>query len=123
MSSAAPPPSSYSNPQPYTTLRLSHHPASAPAATPVIILSLHRPAARNAFTDTMADELVHALGALGRDRRVRVVVLAASPEGRAFCAGADLKSGRGGGKLAGRAADHRDTFVSRTPRLPPPTLR
>jgi enoyl-CoA hydratase/carnithine racemase len=59
----------------------------------------------------MADELVHALALLGRDRRVRVVVLAASREGKAFCAGADLKSGRGGGRLPGRPEDHRDTFV------------
>jgi enoyl-CoA hydratase/carnithine racemase len=42
---------------------------------------------------------------------VRAIVLAASPEGRAFCAGADLKSGRGAGKLAGRPEDHRDTSV------------
>jgi Enoyl-CoA hydratase/isomerase len=108
---SSPPPPSYSSPQPYTTLRLAHHPASAPTATPVIILSLHRPASRNAFTDTMADELVHALTLLGRDRRVRVIVLAASREGKAFCAGADLKSGRRGGKLAGRPEDHRDSFV------------
>ncbi len=49
---------------------------------------LNRPEVRNAFNDTMIAELTQAFAAIARDRRVRVVLLAA--QGKAFCAGADL---------------------------------
>ena len=51
---------------------------------------LNRPEVRNAFNDAMIAELTQAFAAIARDRRVRVVLLAA--QGKAFCAGADLNA-------------------------------
>lgn len=58
----------------------------------VATITLHRPDKLNAFTTTMARELVAAFDATDADEDVRVVLL--TGEGRGFCAGADL--GRGG---------------------------
>ncbi|MBP2366237.1 crotonase/enoyl-CoA hydratase family protein [Pseudonocardia parietis] len=58
----------------------------------VATITLHRPDKLNAFTSTMARELVAAFDATDADEDVRVVLL--TGEGRGFCAGADL--GRGG---------------------------
>ena len=58
----------------------------------VATITLHRPDRLNAFTATMARELVAALDATDADEDVRVVLLTGA--GRGFCAGADL--GRGG---------------------------
>ncbi|KAF6837799.1 enoyl-CoA hydratase/isomerase [Colletotrichum plurivorum] len=83
-------------PDSYNTLslpqiRLSHHPASSPTPTPVIILTLDRPSARNAFTDEMAHSLARAYALLSRDPRVKAIVLTGSdPENKTFCAGMDL---------------------------------
>jgi|JRYF01.1.fsa_nt_gb enoyl-CoA hydratase len=52
-------------------------------------ITLNRPAAMNALSGPMCDELARALDLIERDAGVRVVVLTGS--GRAFCAGADLK--------------------------------
>ena len=52
-------------------------------------LTLNRPAARNALSEALIDRLHDELAAIGRDKSVRVVVLAAS--GPVFCAGHDLK--------------------------------
>ncbi len=49
---------------------------------------LDRPDFRNAFNETSIAEITHAFRTLDKDRKVRVVVLAA--RGPAFCAGADL---------------------------------
>jgi enoyl-CoA hydratase/carnithine racemase len=74
-------------------IKFSHHPASSPTPTPVIIVSLHRPQAKNAFTQTMAYSLERAFNLLSRDPRVRCVVLTGSdPANRIFCAGMDLSS-------------------------------
>lgn len=54
----------------------------------VATVTLNRPEVHNAFDDHLIHELTHALGDLGRDAAVRVVVLAGS--GRNFSAGADL---------------------------------
>lgn len=51
-------------------------------------VTLERPALHNAFDDALVADLTLALEALGRDERVRVVLLAA--RGRSFSAGADL---------------------------------
>jgi methylglutaconyl-CoA hydratase len=53
-------------------------------------LILARPEKKNALDQQMADELHAALAALGRERDVRVVLLAA--DGDDFCAGADLEA-------------------------------
>ena len=55
----------------------------------VAVLTLNRPAARNALSEAMIEALGDAFTAIAHDKRVRVVVLAAN--GPAFCAGHDLK--------------------------------
>jgi methylglutaconyl-CoA hydratase len=55
---------------------------------PVARLTLDRPEVRNAFDDALIAALTKAFQNLGKDKNVRVVVLAGS--GPAFCAGADL---------------------------------
>ena len=71
----------------------------------VATLVLSRPRRRNALSLAVLDELADHLAALGDDRTVRVVVLAA--EGPAFSAGHDLA------ELAGTddPADHAATFA------------
>lgn len=87
-------------------IRLAHHPASSPTVTPVVVVLLDRPAARNAFTLAMADALVAALAALSADARVRAVVLAsADPACRSFCAGLDFRHPL---PLPARPDSHRD---------------
>jgi enoyl-CoA hydratase/carnithine racemase len=54
----------------------------------LLILRLNRPAQMNAFTVTMANELVDAYARASDDDAVRAIVL--TGEGRAFCAGMDL---------------------------------
>jgi len=57
-----------------------------------VTLTLNRPHAFNALSEAMLAALQHELDAICEDESVRVVVLAA--EGRAFCAGHDLKEMR-----------------------------
>jgi enoyl-CoA hydratase/carnithine racemase len=58
----------------------------------VIRLTLNRPHTFNALSEAMLTTLLHEFGAIAEDESVRVVVLAA--EGKAFCAGHDLKEMR-----------------------------
>lgn len=71
----------------------------------IATVQLHRPDRLNAFTLTMADELVSVAAAADADDDVRVVVVTGA--GRAFCAGADLGGGPG-------------TFSDRRTRVRPP---
>ncbi|KRA37661.1 MULTISPECIES: enoyl-CoA hydratase-related protein [unclassified Nocardioides] len=57
----------------------------------IATITLNRPAARNGYTITMADELVLALDRADLDEDVRVVVLTGA--GDHFCVGADLSGG------------------------------
>ena len=57
----------------------------------ILTLTLHRPEKLNAFTATMAAEVIQAFDAADADDDVRVVVVTGA--GRAFCAGADLSRG------------------------------
>ncbi|MFF3493389.1 enoyl-CoA hydratase-related protein [Streptomyces sp. NPDC002795] len=57
----------------------------------IATITLHRPERLNAFTHTMAAEIIAAFDATDADDDVRVVVLTGS--GRGFCAGADLAGG------------------------------
>ena len=57
----------------------------------VAIISMNRPDALNGFTTELRESLLHAFEKAHRDESVRVVVL--TGEGRAFSAGADLKTG------------------------------
>ena len=52
-------------------------------------LTLNRPDQLNSISLEMVDELSHYFGALFNDRETRVVVMRG--EGRAFCAGLDIK--------------------------------
>jgi len=55
---------------------------------PSAVLTLNRPQRRNALSLELMLELIDCLDALGRDRAVRAVVLAAA--GKVFCSGHDL---------------------------------
>jgi enoyl-CoA hydratase/carnithine racemase len=55
---------------------------------PSAIITLNRPQRRNALSLDLMLELIDALDAVGRDRAVRVVILAAA--GKVFCSGHDL---------------------------------
>jgi len=55
----------------------------------IATLTLNRPDARNALSMAMMGEMLEAFRALGEDRSVNVVILAAAGPG--FCAGHDLK--------------------------------
>lgn len=57
----------------------------------VAVISLNRPDALNAFTSSLSENLLLALEKARDDDLIRAVVL--TGEGRAFSAGADLKSG------------------------------
>ncbi len=72
-------------------------------AGPVTVLTLNRPSARNALSESLLAALTEAFAALAADRGIRAVVLAAS--GPAFCAGHDLKelTARRGDPDGGRA--------------------
>ncbi|HWH90711.1 MAG TPA: enoyl-CoA hydratase [Candidatus Binatia bacterium] len=58
----------------------------------VVTLTLNRPHAFNALSEAMLAALQHEFDAIAEDTSVRVVVVAA--EGKAFCAGHDLKEMR-----------------------------
>ena len=55
----------------------------------IAILTLNRPAARNALSEALLLTLSESLATIAKDRSIRAVVLAAN--GPAFCAGHDLK--------------------------------
>jgi enoyl-CoA hydratase/carnithine racemase len=100
-------PSSYAT---YTlpTIQLSHHPSSSTSVTPVIIIKLHRPEARNGFTDNMADALVQAFDLLSADPRVKCIVLTSSDQtNRFFCAGMDFNAPPG--RYGPTVDTHRDS--------------
>ena len=62
----------------------------------VTTISLNRPEVYNALNDEITFELQDALKVSAKDEAVRVVVL--TGEGKAFCAGQDLKASTGAGK-------------------------
>lgn len=59
----------------------------------IVVLTMNRPDRLNALGSDMLEEMRTALRELDADPEVRVVVLTGA--GRAFCAGADVKSGAG----------------------------
>ena len=58
----------------------------------IMVLTLHRPEAMNAFTGRMMHEIISALDAADADDNVRAVIFTGHGD-RAFCAGADLSQG------------------------------
>ena len=64
----------------------------------VVTLTLNRPSAFNALSESMLTALQAELDAVAQDRQARVVVVAAA--GKAFCAGHDLKEMRAEPSLA-----------------------
>ncbi|KIV87027.1 hypothetical protein PV11_02599 [Exophiala sideris] len=100
---------------PFQQIKVSHVPESSPTATPVILITLNRPAKHNAFTEVMREDLERVYELIDIDPRVKVVVLTGA--GRSFCAGADLEIGFLGAKdetgqirrpKTERDVDHRD---------------
>lgn len=99
-------PASYTNLS-LPDILLSHHPSSSPSVTPIIILKLHRPAARNAFTDTLASSLIRAFDLLSADPRVKAIILTSSdPDNKIFCAGMDFNAKHG--SFGPTIREHRD---------------
>ncbi len=91
----------------------------------VATITLDRPERLNAAPPEMADELVHALDA-GLAHRMRAVVI--TGEGRAFCSGADLASGRnrsagmGGDAAHGSLTQHYNPMIQKLADLPVPLI-
>lgn len=90
----------------------------------VATITLNRPEIRNAFNEVMIAELDAAFDALGKDPKVRLVILTGA--GSAFSAGADLNWMK---KMAGYSevenqADARKlaTMLDRLDRMPKPTM-
>jgi len=75
----------------------------------VLTITLNRPDRLNAFTPTMARELIEALDRSDADDAVRAVIVTGA--GRGFCAGADL--GGGGGTFDWREREGGDVGVPR----------
>jgi enoyl-CoA hydratase/carnithine racemase len=75
----------------------------------VLTITLNRPDRLNAFTPTMARELIEAFDRSDADDDVRAVIVTGA--GRGFCAGADL--GGGGGTFDWRDRDAGDAGVPR----------
>lgn len=106
-------PNSYTN-IPTKDITVSHYPADSPVATPVIVVTLNRPKARNAFTIQMMSDFELVYPIFDVDERVKCIVLTGNPAGKAFCAGADLDIGFNAasgaeGTVKTRIQDSRDT--------------
>ncbi|KAL1795281.1 hypothetical protein ACET3X_007097 [Alternaria dauci] len=97
-------PSSYNN-LTFTQI-ITRHYEKEPS---IIILTLHRPANHNAFTELMRAEMESAYTMFDADDRVKCIVV--TGQGRIFCAGADLDDGTGEGNLdkeVEKGYEHRD---------------
>lgn len=88
----------------------------------VATLRLNRPAQFNALSQAMLEALIAEVDAIAKDERVRVVVLAG--EGKAFCAGHDLKEMRANHALAFQQALFRlcSKFMMKLIELPQPVI-
>jgi enoyl-CoA hydratase/carnithine racemase len=83
----------------------------------VALITLDRPAARNAYSDEMIEDLCHAFDQADADREVRAVVLTGA--GPSFSAGGDLKAMRDrSGMFAGGPAQLRSRYIEGIQRIP-----
>ncbi|KAJ5640899.1 hypothetical protein N7528_000524 [Penicillium herquei] len=85
---------------------VKHHPAGSPTVTPVVVVTLNRPANHNAFTGNMIEDVEKLFPLFDVDERVKVIILTGA--GKTFCAGADLDIGFTRHLGNERPADHRD---------------
>ncbi|MFN3237546.1 MAG: crotonase/enoyl-CoA hydratase family protein [Pseudomonadales bacterium] len=69
---------------------MSYNTLKTDLADRILIVTLHRPDAMNAFTVEMANELIQVFNAASDDDEVGCVIVTGS--GKAFCAGMDLSS-------------------------------
>lgn len=75
----------------------------------IATITLNRPDARNAYSDSMVQQLVEALDEAEADEQVHVVVITGA--GSSFCAGGDLKAMRDKtGMFSGDAVELRDNY-------------
>lgn len=85
----------------------------------ILTVKLHRAARMNAFTVTMAEELIEAFETASDDDQVRAIVL--TGEGKAFCAGMDLE-GEGQANVFGLNEALQPTLQDLNERLDDPEI-
>ena len=83
----------------------------------ILTLTLNRPDQMNAFTVTMANELIDAFNQANQDDEIRAIVVTGA--GKAFCAGMDLSSE---GNVFGLNEDLRPTLADMAERLDDPEI-
>ena len=98
--------------------------------TGIATLTLNRPDKRNAMSDGMRSEFIHALESVTADKAIRALVLTGA--GKGFCAGGDVKgmAARGDGTVGNNTIDgaiHRQRVNQRATagklfKMPKPTL-
>jgi enoyl-CoA hydratase len=93
--------------------------AVSPTEAGVLLITLQRPAARNALRTQLLRELADALDAAATDAAVGAVVLTGGPT--VFAAGADLKE-MAELDLAGTLTDPRQHYRNRIDRFPKPLI-
>src|SRR5258708_35617667 len=88
---------------------------------PIATITLNRPEKRNALSIPLMEELIAAFAAIGRDKTIQAVILAAN--GPAFSAGHDL-GGLGGGDINAYPPvfDVCTHPLTTNPAIPPPAI-
>lgn len=88
----------------------------------VATITLNRPEVYNALNDEITFELQDAIKVAGRDESVRVLVL--TGEGKAFCAGQDLKASAAAGKRSFMESLHKryNPIIRAMRNMPKPIL-
>lgn len=88
----------------------------------IATITLNRPEVYNALNDEITFELQSALKEVAKDEEVRVVVL--TGEGKAFCAGQDLKASAAAGKRSFKESLHKryNPIIRAVRALPKPVI-
>jgi 2-(1,2-epoxy-1,2-dihydrophenyl)acetyl-CoA isomerase len=86
----------------------------------VVLITLNRPEAMNAFTSQMSIDLLEALEKASEDEAVRAVVITGA--GRSFSAGADLKQGLQGRNVFGKLQFEYRAFLTLIATMPKPVI-